>query len=427
MIQLKQHNLRVLPKYVFRRHTKGEFKMRNTLLSYFTELISINTQSDPSAKTYPSTEAQELFAEVMAGKLSILGLTEVEVDQYAYVTATLPANTDEDLPIIGLISHMDTSPDYSGMGIRPNIINDYNGSDIVLKDGIIISPKDFPELNDYIGQTVITADGTTLLGADDKAGMSEIFTAMDYLLKHPEIKHGKIRVAFTPDEEIGGGVDYFDVKKFGCDFAYTIDGGRLGEVSYECFNAARAKIEIKGKSVHPGSGKDSMINAALLACELNAMLPDETPRNTEGYQGFYHLTAVEGDVSNASIEYILRDFDAESFENRKKTVKKAVDAINAKYGNVAKAEIYDEYRNMAEIIEQNRQVLDRAVKAVEKAGVKPLVEPIRGGTDGARLSFMGLPCPNLFTGGHNFHGPYEYVVLESMVKAVETIINIVTA
>ena len=400
--------------------------MRNTVLSYFTDLIKIDTQSDPDSQTYPSTETQELFAEVMAGKLSVMGMQDVAVDRWGYVTATLPANTDKKLPVIGLISHMDTSPDYSGRGIRPNIINDYNGSDIVLKDGIVISPKEFPDLNEYVGKTVITADGTTLLGSDDKAGMAEIFTAMDHLIKHPEIKHGTIRVAFTPDEEIGAGVDHFDVKKFGCDLAYTIDGGKIGEISYECFNAARVKINIKGKSVHPGSAKNSMINAALIACELNALLPDEIPRNTDGYEGFYHLTDIRGDVSNASLEYILRDFDADNFEKRKKTVRQAVRTINEKYGEIARADIHDEYRNMAEIIMQHKDVLDRAVKAVEKAGITPDVQPIRGGTDGARLSFMGLPCPNLFTGGHNFHGPYEFVVLESMEKAVETILNIVS-
>ncbi|MBR6400581.1 MAG: peptidase T [Firmicutes bacterium] len=401
--------------------------MKNTLLAYFTEFIAINTQSDPETDTYPSTEAQELFAEVIAGKLSVMGMKDVNVDRWSYVTATLPANTDEKLPVIGLIAHMDTSPDYSGMGIRPNIINDYNGSDIVLKDGIVISPAEFPILKNYVGKTVITADGTTLLGGDDKAGMAEIFTAMDYLIKHPEIKHGTIRVAFTPDEEIGAGVDHFDTEKFGCDFAYTIDGGDEGEISYECFNAARAKISIRGKSVHPGSGKDSMINAALLAAELNALLPDETPRNTEGYEGFFHLTDIKGDVSRASLEYIIRDHDRQRFEARKQTLKKAADKINARYGSRVETDIYDEYYNMAEVIEKNKSVLDRAVKAAEKAGVVPDIRPIRGGTDGARLSFMGLPCPNLFTGGHNFHGPYEFVVLESMEKAVETILNIVTA
>ena len=400
--------------------------MKNTLLAYFTQFIAINTQSDPDSDTYPSTEAQELFAEVIAGKLSVMGMKNVDVDRYSYVTAELPANTDENLPVIGLISHIDTSPDYSGMGIKPNIINDYNGSDIVLKDGIIISPAEFPILKNYVGKTVITADGTTLLGADDKAGMSEIFTAVDYLINHPEIKHGKIKVAFTPDEEIGAGVDHFDVKKFGCDFAYTVDGGDEGEISYECFNAARVKIDIRGKSVHPGSGKDTMVNASLLAAELNALLPDETPRNTEGYQGFYHLTDINGDVSRASLEYIIRDHDRQKFEERKDTMRAAAEKINKKYGSCVETEIYDEYYNMAEVIEKNKFVLDRAVKAAEEAGVVPDIRPIRGGTDGARLSFMGLPCPNLFTGGHNFHGPYEFAVLESMVKAVETIINIVT-
>ncbi len=401
--------------------------MRNTLLEYFTNFISINTQSDPNSDTYPSTEAQELFAEVLAGKLSVMGMKNVDVDRYSYVTAELPANTDEELPVIGLIAHMDTSPDYSGAGIRPNIIADYNGSDIVLKDNVIISPAEFPILKKYVGKTVITADGTTLLGGDDKAGMSEIFTAMDYLIKHPQIKHGKIKVAFTPDEEIGAGVDHFDTKKFGCDFAYTIDGGDEGEISYECFNAARVKINIRGKSVHPGSGKDSMINAALLAMELNALLPAETPRSTEGYEGFYHLTDIKADVSRASLEYIIRDHDRQKFEARKDKMRAAAEKINEKYGSCTELEIYDEYYNMAEVIEKNRFVLERAVKAAEEAGVKPDIRPIRGGTDGARLSFMGLPCPNLFTGGHNFHGPYEFVVLESMEKAVETILNIVKA
>ncbi len=400
--------------------------MKNSLLSYFTNFISINTQSDPDSDTYPSCEAQELFAEVLAGKLSVMGMKNVDVDRYSYVTAQLPANTDEDMPVIGFISHIDTSPDYSGMGIKPNIINNYNGSDIVLKNDIIISPKEFPVLKNYIGKTVITADGTTLLGSDDKAGMAEIFTAMEYLIAHPEIKHGTVKVAFTPDEEIGAGVDHFDVKKFGCDFAYTVDGGDEGEINCECFNAARAKIKIRGKSVHPGSAKNSMINAALLAMELNALLPDEKPQNTEGYEGFYHLTDMSGDVSAASLEYIIRDHDKTKFEERKNTVKAAADAINQKYGNCVELELYDEYYNMAEVIEQHKYVLDRAVKAAEKAGVVPEIRPIRGGTDGARLSFMGLPCPNLFTGGHNFHGPYEFAVLESMEKAVETILNIIT-
>ncbi len=399
--------------------------MKNTLLSYFTEFIKINTQSDPDSRSYPSTEAQELFAEIVAGRLSVMGMKDVEVDRFGYVTATLPANTTEKLPVIGFIAHMDTSPDYSGQCIQPNIIENYNGSDIVLKNGVIISPKEFPELKEHVGKTVITSDGTTLLGADDKAGMSEIFTAMDRLIKDPSFIHGKIRVAFTPDEEIGAGVDHFDVDKFGCDFAYTVDGGGIGEISYECFNAARAKINIKGKSVHPGSGKDSMINAGLVACELNALLPEETPRNTENREGFYHMTDIHGDVSNAYIEYIIRDFDASGFERRKKTVKQAIGSINEKYGNIAKVEIYDEYRNMAEVIEQHKDVLERAVNAVKKSGVTPDIRPIRGGTDGARLSFMGLPCPNLFTGGYNFHGPYEYIVLESMERAVETILNII--
>lgn len=401
--------------------------MKEELLSLFTELISIETTSDDTSANYPSTESQELFAEILAGKLSTMGLEEVSVDKYSYVTAVLPANTEEKQPVIGFISHMDTSPDCSGRNIKAVVTQNYDGN-IIRRKSNDLSPIDFPELLNYKGQTIICSDGTTLLGADDKAGITEILTAVRYLIDHPEIKHGKIKVAFTPDEEIGAGVDHFDTEKFGCDFAYTIDGGVLGEISYENFNAARAKIKITGKSVHPGDAKGKMINAALEAAKLNGMLPPETPANTQGYQGFFHLCGLRGNVEKADLNYIIRDFDKESFQKRKQTMIDAVNTINKQYSNpIAVLELYDEYYNMAEVINKNKAVLDRAVKSIEKAGILPLVEPIRGGTDGARLSFMNLPCPNIFTGGHNFHGPYEFIPLESMEKAVNVIINIAKA
>jgi tripeptide aminopeptidase len=398
--------------------------MKERLLALFTEIIQYETTSDESATCYPSTENQELFAEILAGKLATMGLEDVAVDEFCYVTATLPSNTDEDLPVIGFISHMDTSPDCCGRGIRAMVVENYDGG-VIERKGENLSPEDFPILRDYVGKTVICSDGTTLLGADDKAGVTEIITAVEYLMAHDDIKHGKIRIAFTPDEEIGAGVDHFDVEKFGCDFAYTVDGGVVGEISYENFNAARAKISIHGRSVHPGSAKGKMVNAGLIATEFNAMLPNEIPANTEGYEGFYHLCGIEGRVEEAHLNYIIRDFDAKSFEARKETVVDIVARLNKKYGEgVVSLELYDEYRNMREVLDEHQNVVDRAIAAIEKTGVKPLVEPIRGGTDGARLSFMNLPCPNLFTGGHNFHGPFEFVVLESMEKAAMTIVNI---
>lgn len=399
--------------------------MKEHLISTFTNLVKFNTQSDPNSTTYPSTEYQEYFAEMLAGMLQTLGL-KVSMDKYCYVTATLPANTEKELPTIGFISHIDTSPDFSGSGINPSIIENYDGKPIKLK-GITLNPTEFPVLNNYVGQTLITSDGTTLLGADDKAGITEILTAIDYLIKHPEIKHGNVKIAFTPDEEIGAGVDHFDVKGFDCDFAYTMDGGILGEVSFENFNAARAKIDITGKSVHPGSAKNTMINASLLAMEINSLLPEnQIPSKTDNYQGFFHLTELKGDVSHCHLDYIIRDFDKNEFENKKQLISKAVEQVSQKYNTNIELNLYDEYYNMAEIIEKNKNVLDIAVKAIEKAGVKPIIEPIRGGTDGARLSFMGLPCPNIFTGGHNFHGPYEFICVEAMEKAVEVIINIIS-
>ena len=400
--------------------------MKKEIIDLFTRLIKYDTTSDPESKDYPSTEAQVFYADVLAGELMRIGLKDISIDRYSYVTATLPGNTEG--PTIGFISHMDTSPDCSGQGISPVITENYTGEPIVRK-GPALSSEDFPELKLYIGKTIICSDGTTLLGADDKAGITEIITAVKYLIDNPHIKHPTIKIAFTPDEEIGAGVDYFDVKAFGCDYAYTVDGGILGEISYENFNAARAKIDITGKSVHPGSSKGLMVNAGLIACEFNSMLPqNETPSQTEGYEGFYHLTKLSGNVEKAHLDYIIRDFDKVSFDNRKHLIEETVQKLNEKYGkNTIKLDLYDEYYNMAEIINENKHVLERAVKAIEKTGTEPLIEPIRGGTDGARLSYMGLPCPNIFTGGHNFHGPYEFICAESMVKAVETIINIATA
>ena len=397
--------------------------MRNDLINTFTTLIKYDTTSNPDSDTYPSTESQFYFAEVLAGMLSSIKMQDIHIDQYSYVTATLPGNTDGDT--IGFISHMDTSPDCSGYQISPMIIDNYDGG-IIKRKCNDLSKEEFPILNKYIGKTIITSDGTTLLGADDKAGIAEIITAMDYLIKNPQIKHPTIKVAFTPDEEIGAGVDHFDAEKFGCTYAYTVDGGIVGEISYENFNAARAKIDIKGKSVHPGTAKDTMINAGLIAAELNSMLPNnETPATTDGYDGFYHLTKINGNVENAHLDYIIRDFDKDKFEGKKNNIKNIVENLNQKYGkDTLTLNLYDEYYNMAEVINKNKFVLDKAVNAIKDADIEPLIEPIRGGTDGARLSFMGLPCPNIFTGGHNFHGPYEFICVESMIKAVETIINI---
>jgi len=400
--------------------------MKDYIIDLFTELVKTDTASNPESSEFPSSESQSLFAEILAGILSQIGIEDIKVDKYSYVYASLPANTDN-MPAIGFISHMDTSPDCSGYGISPNIIEEYDGGDIPLK-GIILSPKEFPSLNNYIGKTLITTDGTTLLGADDKAGIVEILASVKYLIEHPEIKHGKVCICFTPDEEIGSGADHFDVNFFGCDYAYTVDGGVIGELSYENFNAARAKIDIIGKSVHPGDAKGIMINAGLVAAELNAMLPaDDIPAKTDGYQGFFHLTQINGNVEKAHLDYIIRDFDKASFESRKILMENAVAEINKRYTeNTAALKMYDEYLNMADIIGKDSIAVVRATDAMKKAGIEPKIEPIRGGTDGARITYMGLPCPNIFTGGHNFHGPYEYICVESMIAAVNTILNIVT-
>ncbi|MBE0068948.1 peptidase T [Thermoanaerobacterium thermosaccharolyticum] len=395
----------------------------------FLKYVKYETTSDENSSKCPSTDGQMAFAKDLAAELKAIGLTDVSVDENGYVMGTVPSNIDRKIPVVGFISHMDTSPDMSGKNVNPQIIENYDGKDIILnKDkNIVLSPSDFPELKDYIGKTLITTDGTTLLGADDKAGIAEIVTACEYLISHPEIKHGTIKVCITPDEEIGRGADKFDVKKFGADFAYTIDGGKLGELEYENFNAASAKIIIHGRNVHPGTAKGKMKNSVLIGVELASMLPlEETPENTEGYEGFYHINNFNGDVEETHLYYIIRDFDKENFENRKNYLLNLINKLNEKYGEgTVEIDLKDQYYNMREIIEKDMSIVEIALKAIEQAGVKPDVSPIRGGTDGARLSYMGLPTPNIFTGGHNFHGKYEYIPIFAMEKAVEVILNIV--
>jgi len=394
-----------------------------TVTERFLTYVKHHTTSDESSDTFPSTKRQLAFAAFLAKECEAIGLQSVSVDAYGYVTALLPGNT-ANAPTIGFISHMDTSPDASGENVLSNIVENYDGKTIPL-NGTVLSPKEFPSLKEYIGQTLITSDGTTLLGADDKAGIAEILTAAEYLLAHPEIPHGAIRIAFTPDEEIGKGVDFFDVDKFHADFAYTLDGGRIGELEYENFNAARAIIRIKGKNVHPGSAKNVMKNAALIGTEIASLLPErETPAKTEGYEGFFHLCSFEGDVTSATLNYIIRDFNADSFAHRKELLRLIVERKNAQYNNCIELDLHDEYYNMLSQIEPHMEIVSLAKQAMLDCGITPIIQPIRGGTDGARLSFMGLPCPNLFAGGHNFHSNYEYVPVPSMEKAVSMIVRI---
>lgn len=394
-----------------------------TVTERFLTYVKHHTTSDESSDTFPSTKRQLAFAAFLAKECEAIGLQSVSVDAYGYVTALLPGNT-ANAPTIGFISHMDTSPDASGENVLSNIVENYDGKAIPL-NGTVLSPKEFPSLKEYIGQTLITSDGTTLLGADDKAGIAEILTAAEYLLAHPEIPHGDIRIAFTPDEEIGKGVDFFDVDKFHADFAYTLDGGRIGELEYENFNAARAIICIKGKNVHPGSAKNVMKNAALIGTEIASLLPErETPAKTEGYEGFFHLCSFEGDVTSATLNYIIRDFNADSFAHRKELLRLIVERKNAQYNNCIELDLHDEYYNMLSQIEPHMEIVSLAKQAMLDCGITPIIQPIRGGTDGARLSFMGLPCPNLFAGGHNFHSNYEYVPVPSMEKAVSMIVRI---
>jgi len=403
--------------------------MKKEIFERFLKYIKIDTQSDENSETCPSTAKQLDLAKILFEELNKMGLKDVSLDDNGYIMATLPSNLKKDVPVIGFISHMDTSPDMPGAVTNPKIVENYDGGDIIInKDlNLVLSPGLFPELEEYKGQTIIATDGTTLLGADDKAGITEIMTAINHLVKNPEIKHGTIKVGFTPDEEIGRGVDHFDVEKFGAQFAYTLDGGAIGELEYENFNAAKASIAIQGRNVHPGYAKDKMINAMLVAMDLNALLPvNQRPEFTENYDGFYHLIGMQGTVENSSLTYIIRDHDRDKFESKKVLIQDCVNLLNKRYGEgVLKLELKDQYFNMREKVEEVYHIVEIAEKAIVQVGVEPKVVPIRGGTDGSRLSYMGLPCPNIFAGGLNFHGKFEFVPLESMVKATEVILKII--
>ncbi len=393
----------------------------------FLRYVAVETTSSEESTTHPSSLKELDLSRLLVEELKAMGVSNAEMDEKGYVTASIPANTRRKIPAIGFIAHVDTSPDAPGRNIKPQIISNYDGSDIPLGKSLCLKVSEFPELLDYRGQTIITTDGTTLLGADDKAGVAEIMCAAEYLISHPEVKHGKICIGFTPDEEIGAGVDFFDVEKFGADFAYTMDGGAVGELEYENFNAASAKLHIQGLNIHPGYAKGKMVNSMLIAMELNSLLPaGQRPDLTCGYEGFFHLTGISGTVEECDLSYIIRDHDTALFNEKKDMMKKAVEFINKKYGKRVKLTLKDQYYNMREQVEPHFHVVEKAVKAMEMAGVKPKIQPIRGGTDGARLSFMGLPCPNIFAGGHNFHGKLEFVPVESMEKAVEVIKNIIS-
>ena len=398
-----------------------------TLVERFLDYISYDTQSDEETNMTPSTPGQMVFVKHLRDELEKMGLEDISLDDNGYLMASLPANTDKEVPVIGFIAHVDTAPEMSGKHVRPRIVKEYDGNDIILnkEQEIVLSPTDFPELLDYVGQELIVTDGTTLLGADDKAGIAEIVTAMAYLQAHPEIKHGKIRIAFNPDEEIGKGAHKFDVERCGCDFAYTMDGGEIGELEYENFNAAFAKVTIKGRNVHPGSAKHKMVNSIRVAANFIEMLPRwETPEHTEGYEGFYHLVGIQGSVEQTVLTYIIRDHDRERFESRKREIEHLVRKTNTEYPGSTSLEMGDQYYNMREKIEPVMHIIRYAEEAMREAGVQPKVVPIRGGTDGAQLSFKGLPCPNIFAGGLNFHGRYEFVPVPSMEKATEVIVNI---
>ena len=399
-----------------------------TIVERFLKYVSFDTQSAEDSETTPSTEKQWALARFLKEELEGIGLTEVEIDEHAYVYATLPANTDKPLPTVGFIAHMDTSPDCSGKDVKPRIVKNYDGSDIVLDEaaGIVTSPKKFPELLDHVGEDIIVTDGHTLLGADDKAGIAEIVQAMAYLIAHPEIKHGRIRVGFNPDEEIGLGAHRFNVEKFGCDFAYTMDGGELGELEFENFNAASAKVEVTGVSVHPGYAKNKMVNAARVATEYASLMPAaETPERTAEYEGFYHLLGMNGNVEKASLTYIIRDHDRARFEERKEYAAAVGELLNKKYGaGTVKVTLADQYYNMREKVEPVMHIIDTALDAMKDCGIQPRVRAIRGGTDGAQLSFKGLPCPNIFAGGLNFHGPHEFLPIPSLEKASMVVVKI---
>ncbi|MBD5284095.1 MAG: peptidase T [Bacteroides sp.] len=398
-----------------------------TLIERFLNYVKFDTKSDEETGVTPSTPGQMVFARFLKEEVENMGLSDVVLDEHGYLYATLPANTDKDLPVVGFISHMDTAPDMSGKNVNPRIVKNYQGGPIVLNEAenIVMTPDEFPEMLNYLGQDLIVTDGTTLLGADDKAGIAEILDAVRYLQEHPEIKHGKIRVGFNPDEEIGLGAHKFNVELFGCDFAYTMDGGAVGELEYENFNAAGAKITIQGRNVHPGTAKGKMINSILLAGEFMTYLPaDETPAHTEGYEGFFHVVGINGGVEQTTLQYIIRDHDRAKFEARKKLMEEAVAKLNSKYPGAASLEMNDQYYNMREKIEPVMHIIETAEKAMREAGVEPKVQPIRGGTDGAQLSFKGLPCPNIFAGGENMHGRYEFVSVQAMEKARDVVANI---
>lgn len=402
--------------------------MKNEIIERFTSYVKVDTQSNENNESCPSTEGQLTLANMLVEELKVIGMEEVTIDENGYVMATLPANTDKEVPTIGFLAHVDTATDFTGKNVNPQIVENFDGNEIMLNKEltIILSPADFPELPQYKGHTLITTDGTTLLGADNKAGIAEIMTAMAYLIKHPEIKHGKIRVAFTPDEEIGRGPHKFDVAAFGAKFAYTVDGGPLGELEYESFNAAGAKVTFKGKNVHPGTAKGKMVNSAKLAMEFHSKLPaEEAPEHTEGYEGFFHLSSIHGDVEETTLNYIIRDFDQEGFQARKDLMQKITNELRLLHGEYRiELEMNDQYYNMKDKIEPVKEIVDIAYEAMENLGIKPIVKPIRGGTDGSQLSYMGLPTPNIFTGGENFHGRFEYISVNNMLKSVETIVEI---
>ena len=394
----------------------------------FLKYVGFDTQSDENSVTFPSTDKQLLLLTALKEEMEAMGMTEVSMDEHGYVMGSIEASEGyEHCPTIGFLAHVDTSPDMSGAAIKPKFVENYNGEDIHLNEEVTMRVSDFPELKFFEGHTLITTDGTTLLGADDKAGVAEIMTAAEYLINNPDVKHGKIRIGFTPDEEVGRGVDYFNVEAFGAKFAYTVDGGMEGELEYENFNAAGAKLSIEGRNIHPGSAKDKMVNAIQLAMELNSLLPATMrPEHTEGYEGFFHLVGIKGEVEHAEMSYIIRDHDKAKFEQKKALIEKAVAYVNEKHGGEwIHLTLKDQYYNMREMVEPHPEIIEKAMQAMEEAGVTPIVKPIRGGTDGSRLSYMGLPCPNLFTGGMNVHGKFEYVSLDSMYREVHTLINLV--
>lgn len=403
--------------------------MKNELIERFTAYVKVDTQSDESSETCPSTPGQWTLLHMLVDELKSIGMEEVTIDENGYVMATLPSTTEKEVPTIGFLAHVDTATDFTGKGVNPQIVENYDGGEIVLNEAlnVVMSPKNFPNLSKYKGHTLITTDGTTLLGADNKAGVTEIMTAMSCLIQHPEIKHGKVRVAFTPDEEIGRGPHKFDVAAFNAKYAYTVDGGPLGELEYESFNAAGAKITIKGSNIHPGSAKNKMINSTKIAMELSSKLPaEEAPEHTEGYEGFYHLISFNGDVEETKLNYIIRDFDRDQFNARKTTLTNIVNELKVKYGeDKIILEMKDQYYNMREKIEPVKEIVDIAHQAMENLDITPIVNPIRGGTDGSQLSYMGLPTPNIFTGGENFHGKYEFISVNSMVKATHVVIEII--